>query len=126
MIKAEYLRIGDLVRVRKMKFCRFTIPEDIAYKVTQIISKDLLIKDITMRVRILKTRIPVGIVKEECICFIVKYKRHWWQRWHYIMDKSTPRLFFSVWEIRDVLKQMGYEKIDHYKIYPKDNSACKI
>lgn len=45
MIKAEDLRIGDLVRVRKMKFCRFIIPEDVAYKVTQIISKDLLINN---------------------------------------------------------------------------------
>lgn len=44
MIKAEDLRIGDLVRVRKMKICRF-IPEDVAYKVTQIISKDLLINN---------------------------------------------------------------------------------
>ena len=45
MIKAEDLRIGDLVRVRKMKFCRFIIPEDVAYKVTQIISKDSLINN---------------------------------------------------------------------------------
>lgn len=44
MIKAEDLRIGDLVRVREMKICRF-IPEDVAYKVTQIISKDLLINN---------------------------------------------------------------------------------
>lgn len=45
MIKAEDLRIGDLVRVRKMKFFSFIIPEDVAYKVTQIISKDSLINN---------------------------------------------------------------------------------
>lgn len=45
MIKAEDLRIGDLVRVRKMKFFSFIIPEDVAYKVTQIISKDPLINN---------------------------------------------------------------------------------
>lgn len=80
-----------------------------------------------MKVRIEKIVFPIAVTKEERICFIVKYKRHWWQRWHYIMDKCapTPRLFFSVWEIRDVLKQMGYEKIDHYNIYPKDNSVCR-
>lgn len=44
MIKAEDLRIGDLVRVREMKICRF-IPEDVAYKVTQINSEDLLINN---------------------------------------------------------------------------------
>lgn len=93
-----------------MKFCRFIIPEDIAYKVTpQIISKDLLIKDITMRVRILKTRIPVEISKEEYVCFIVKYKRYWWQRWRYIMDDrcSSPKLFANAWEIREDLIQIG-------------------
>lgn len=62
-----------------------------------------------MRVRILKTRIPVGIAKEECICFIVKFKRHWWQRWRYIMDDrcSSPKLFANAWEIREDLIQMG-------------------
>lgn len=45
MIKAEDLRIGDLVRVRKMKFFSFVIPEDVAYKVTQIISKNSLINN---------------------------------------------------------------------------------
>lgn len=45
MIKAEDLRIGDLVRVREKKTCRF-IPEDVAYKVTQINpNKNLLINN---------------------------------------------------------------------------------
>ena len=80
-----------------------------------------------MKVRIVKIVFPIEVTKEEGICFIVKHKRHWWQRWHYIMDKCAPipRLFFSVWEIRDVLKTMGYNEIDHYKIYPKDNRLCK-
>lgn len=62
-----------------------------------------------MRVRILKTRIPVWIAKEECVCFIVKYKCHWWQRWHYIMDDpySSPKLFANAWEIREALTQIG-------------------
>ena len=45
MIKAEDLRIGDLVRVREMKTCRF-IPKDVAYKVTRINpNKNLLINN---------------------------------------------------------------------------------
>ena len=48
-------------------------------------------------------------VKEEPIRFIVKYKRHWWQRWRYIMDDrcSSPKLFANAWEIREDLIQIG-------------------
>ncbi|MBQ0076814.1 MAG: hypothetical protein KBS69_06760 [Bacteroidales bacterium] len=27
--------------------------------------------------------------------YVVRYKKHWWSRWHYIMDGGYPRLFTS-------------------------------
>lgn len=29
------------------------------------------------------------------IRYIVRYKEHWWSRWHYLMDGRYPRLFTS-------------------------------
>lgn len=27
--------------------------------------------------------------------YLVEYRKHWWQRWHYVMDGRYPRLFTS-------------------------------
>lgn len=37
--------------------------------------------------------------------YIIKYKEHWWSRWHYVMDGRCPRLFTE-----DDLKAMGPKK----------------
>lgn len=67
------------------------------------------LKDLSMKVRIEKIVFPITLTKEERIYFIVKYKRHWWQRWRYIMDNlcPSPKLFANAWEIREDLIQIG-------------------
>lgn len=40
---------------------------------------------------------PQGLLDERTAHpFIVKYKKHWWSRWKYVMDEETgcPKLFF--------------------------------
>lgn len=39
-----------------------------------------------------KTKIHELIIGDE-IRYTVEKKFHWWEKWHYIMDDSYPRLF---------------------------------
>lgn len=42
----------------------------------------------------------------DCHCrYVIRYKKHWWSRWHYMMDGKYPRLF-----TKDELKTMERER----------------
>ncbi len=43
-----------------------------------------------------------------CIRYIVQKKRHWWNKWQYIMEDTTPYLFTG-YQIKK-LKEIVYDK----------------
>lgn len=54
-------------------------------------------RDRSMKIKIERVVITLPeFVTEQCVVrHIVKYKKHWWSKWHYIMDErcGVPELF---------------------------------
>lgn len=52
-----------------------------------------------MKTRISKLYFGKGIIR-----YTIEHREHWWQKWHYMMDGISPRLFS-----KEELDLLGYK-----------------
>lgn len=65
----------------------------------------------TIKIEPIGIPMPLFYKGKKRICYLIKYRWHWWQRWRYVNDdyRHTPRLFTSKEEIMDYFYTIGFE-----------------
>lgn len=53
--------------------------------------------------------------RESRMCYTVRYKFRWYQRWKYVKKGGEPRFFISLDEIDKYFSTLGFEENDKHR-----------